>query len=427
MIRFLALSIIAIFAFTETQAQDYQLNFAGSGSSTTIETIEVTNLTQGTSLTLDGSDILHLLLIVGINNQQQTNFEGLTIYPNPTSEITNIVFPMKNSGKAHLELFDVSGKNIASQQTYLAAGFNSFEIGNLHAGLYNLVIKSEDGLFSGKIVSNNPKNGIVNISAKPIEKAGYKSGSSIVQMQYNDGDLLLFKAFSGSCISILTLIPTQSATVTFSFIAATDFDGNNYGTLIIGSQIWLSENMKTTHYPDGTPIPNITNPNEWGALGDNNTDDAYCWYLNDENYYKNLYGALYTYAAATNGDNSGTNVQGVCPDGWHVPNDAEWTDLKNFLALQGFSGNEGIAIKATDGWFNPGNGTNNYGFSGLPSGYRNYLDGTFDSETLYGYMWSATESGDEYAWDRYLSFSYTNIGRYLCNKSIGISVRCLKD
>lgn len=420
------LAAIAI-AFAQMQAQDYLLNFVGSGSSAPIETIEVANLTKGTSLTMNGTDTLHLLFTVGLNGLKPNDANGLAIYPNPATNIANIEFFMQHSGSAVVDIVDLNGKSIATLQTHLTSGLHRVVVGNLPNGLYQVVIKTERELFSGKIVSQNHQRGALKISCEPIGKSNLKSGRSVIEMQYNDGDLLLFKAFSGNYVAVLPLIPTQSTAVTFNFIAATDYDGNNYGTLAIGNQIWISENIKTTHYPDGAPIPHITDFAEWGNLGDNNTDDAYCWYSNDEITYKNLYGALYTYAAATNGDNGGNNVQGVCPDGWHVPNDAEWATLAGYLSVNGYPGNEGVAIKATSGWFNPGNGTNNFGFSALPCGYRNYIDGTFEYATLYGYSWSSTESGDEFAWNRYLSFSYTNIGRYLSYKSIGFSVRCLKD
>ena len=430
MIRNLFFSVLAVFAFAKIEAQNYQISFAGS-TAVVIETVDVENLTQGTTLTLSGTDILQLVANVGINQPSQRTAD-LSIFPNPSTNISNIAFTMQNPGNAHFSLFDIAGKNVASKQAVLDAGLQSFVITNLQEGFYTFTINTENKFLSGKIVSHRPSegdliSGRLNIETKPFGGNLFKNGKSLVQMQYNDGDLLLFTAFAENYVALSTLIPTQSTTVIFNFITATDFDGNIYGTLAIGSQTWLSQNIKTTHYPDGTPIPLVTDPIEWANLGDNNSDAAYCWYNNDEFSFKDMYGALYTFAAATNGDFSGTNVQGVCPDGWHLPNDAEWSQLDDYLAANGFSGIEGIALKATNGWFNPGNGTNNYGFSALPCGYRNYLDGNFELATLYGYMWSSTQTTEHFAWNRYFSFSYEYIGRYLANKSIGFSVRCIKN
>jgi uncharacterized protein (TIGR02145 family) len=122
----------------------------------------------------------------------------------------------------------------------------------------------------------------------------------------------------------------------------------------------MAENLKTTHYPNGNVIPLVTDNTTWGNLGDNNTDDAYCYYNNNANNEADTYGALYTYAAAKD----------ACPTGWHLPSDAEWTTLKNYISAEGHNGIEGTTLKAIAGWNNNGNGTNNYDFSALPGGHR---------------------------------------------------------
>jgi uncharacterized protein (TIGR02145 family) len=109
----------------------------------------------------------------------------------------------------------------------------------------------------------------------------------------------------------------------------TDYDGNVYNTITIGNQTWMAENLRVTKYPNGTPIPLATDNIAWANLEDNGTDDAYCYYNNNASGEANTYGALYTWAAAM-GDNavsSSSNpsgVQGVCPNGWHLPSDDEW-------------------------------------------------------------------------------------------------------
>jgi len=432
MVQKLRYLMFFVFAFTQMQAQDYQISFAGSGASSTVDTVEVTNLTQATSLTIMGTDILNLVAIVGIKQLQQNNTTGLNIYPNPATDKINIVFETEKSGGVIIELFDVTGKNIFSTQTSLIAGVHYYSLNNLPKGLYALTIKTGDKLFSGKILCSRPikEVGRINLAdnmMKGVENVRFKSENDLVQMQYNDGDLLLFRAYSENHIAVSTLIPTESLTVTFNFIAASDFDGNNYGTLTIGTQTWLADNMKTTYYPDGNPIPLVTDFTEWANLDDNNTDDAYCWYNNNEATYKDQFGAIYTYAAATKGDNSGSSVQGICPDGWHLPDDAEWYELKNYLIANGYQGIEGTALKTATGWITVGNGTDDFGFSAPPGGYRNYENGAFELSGLYGYWWSSTEGGVNWAWNRNLAFSYTELNRYLANKSIGFSVRCIKN
>ena len=207
----------------------------------------------------------------------------------------------------------------------------------------------------------------------------------------------------------------------------TDYDGNVYKTVKIGNQIWMAENLKVTHYADGTAIPLVESSTSWDALG--YTDKAMCYYDNSTTN-ADTYGALYTWSAAMNSDTSSTanpsGIQGACPDGWHLPSDAEWTELVNFIADDGYSDQEGTALKSITGWYNDGNGTDNYGFRTLPAGYRQYY-GTFYNLSHYATFWSATEYYDSDAWYRRLYYNYSDVRRYDINKNFGSSVRCVKD
>lgn len=136
-----------------------------------------------------------------------------------------------------------------------------------------------------------------------------------------------------------------------------DIDGNKYKTIKIGTQIWLSENLKTTTYNDGTAIPLVKNYDAWAEL----STQAYCWYNNDSTN-KEVYGALYNWYAV--------NTKKLCPEGWHVPSDEEWTELRTYL---GDKGNAGLALKesGTSHWKSPNSdASNTTGFTGLPGGYR---------------------------------------------------------
>ncbi len=212
----------------------------------------------------------------------------------------------------------------------------------------------------------------------------------------------------------------------------TDYDGNHYNAVVIGNQIWMSENLKVTHYPDGTAIPFITGNTDWANLGDNDTDDAYCYYNNNASGEKDIYGALYTWAAAM-GDNavsSSTNpsgVQGVCPTGWHLPSDAEWTELTDYLGGTSVDGGK-MKETGTTHWNSPNTGaTNETGFSALPGGYRYSFDGTFYDVGNLGKWWSATEGSSSTAWLRYLDYDNAEASRYYGYKSYGFSVRCVRD
>jgi len=212
-----------------------------------------------------------------------------------------------------------------------------------------------------------------------------------------------------------------------------DIDGNEYKTVTIGTQIWMVENLKTTRYPDGTAIPNVTDASEWAAL----TTPSYCWYNNDSVTYADMYGALYNWYAIDTASNGNKNI---CPGGWHIPTDNDWTILANYLGNNGY-GYEGDrrdiakAMAATSGWnahdivSNVGYdqmSNNSSGFTALPGGYRNFL-GAFNYAGRYAYWWSSTEYSDMKAWYRFIHNYYSYSGRSNFRKQNGFSVRCVCD
>lgn len=219
----------------------------------------------------------------------------------------------------------------------------------------------------------------------------------------------------------------------------TDIDGNIYNTVLIGDQCWMKENLKVTHYPNGNTIPYITDNDEWGALDDYNTNDAYCYYENNIN---SEYGALYTYAAAIadNWQRDNANGQGICPDGWHLPSGGEWQVLEgnvdteypvgdpewNLDEWRGYDA--GIHLKSTSGWSENGNGDNNSGFTALPGGLRHSYDGEFYYAGGNGYWWSDTEGNGTYSWFRKMQYSNDDVyQRYDSYNSYGYSVRCIMN
>ncbi len=231
---------------------------------------------------------------------------------------------------------------------------------------------------------------------------------------------------------------TDYITVTDPLI---DYDGNIYQTIQIGNQLWMKENLKSTHYADGTAF---TDGTEAGDISEDYTTKYYFAYKNNESYVA-AYGRLYTWAAVMNGaSGSETNpdgVQGVCPDGWHVPCDDEWKELEMYLGMiereannTGWRGTgEGLKLKESGfshwkGWSGDWRniGTNESGFTALPGGSR-YYNGSFDDLKERANFWSATESFSSYAWCRRLYYNKPVVYRYDDYKSRGYSVRCVKD
>jgi uncharacterized protein (TIGR02145 family) len=216
----------------------------------------------------------------------------------------------------------------------------------------------------------------------------------------------------------------------------TDYDGNTYQTITIGTQTWMAENLRVTHYSDGTAIPYINDNTTWKNLGDNNTDRGYTVQNNNTNNELEAFGALYSYAAVINGTpfNGTDPVQGVCPTGWHVPSDEEWKTLEGELGMSttdqdntSWRGtDEGNKLKSATGWYNSGNGNNSSGMNILPGGNRTHDAGLLTNLGTKSYFWTSTESGNEAYW-RYMDYLEDRIHRTLYVKSQGFSVRCLKD
>jgi len=191
----------------------------------------------------------------------------------------------------------------------------------------------------------------------------------------------------------------------------TDIDGNVYNTITIGSQVWLKENLKTTKLNDGSAIPNVTSDSEWGSL---NTP-GFCWYDNDQAANKNKYGALYNWFTVSTGK--------LCPDGWRIPSDSDWTALINSLGGESVAA---IKLKSTTGWYENGNGTNESGFNGLPAGYR-YTNAAFWGVTKNTHWWTSTEADGSNAKSVGLEYDPDEIYRDPDGKTLGFSVRCVKN
>jgi uncharacterized protein (TIGR02145 family) len=316
------------------------------------------------------------------------------------------------------------------------------------------------------------------------ESAGGRArGRSLNHSGYDDIEVYRFDGSKPAGFSIRCV---KDPTVT-------DIDGNVYETVTIGSQVWMAENLKVTHYRNGEAIPNVTyaficgdlngdgkinlldisyiifalyrggpqpNPRERGDVNNDSkfnlldvsyiinflyrqgsapncgvatwntlTTGAYCEYNNDVNNVS-IYGRLYNWYAVSDG-------RGIAPEGWHVPSDAEWKQLEMYLGMSQAQADatewrgttEGGKMKEAGNshWLNPNTGaTNESGFSALPGGYRS-LEGTYGSFGFAALFWSSTEYNSNSAWDRALDCISSTVYRLNYYKSLGFSVRCVKD
>lgn len=199
----------------------------------------------------------------------------------------------------------------------------------------------------------------------------------------------------------------------------TDIEGNLYKTVKIGGYTWMAENLRTTKNNDGKVIPLVTDGVEWGAL----STPGYCWYNNDEATYKDTYGALYNLYTV--------NAGRLCPTGWHVPSNDEWTNLTTYLGGLEIAGSK-LKETGTTHWVSPNTGaTNESGFTALPSGGRTFYPNlgymTYNGIGEGGTFWSSSVDVDGKVFFRSVVNYLNNVFSNTCNKNNGLSVRCIKD
>ena len=246
-----------------------------------------------------------------------------------------------------------------------------------------------------------------------------------------------FGTFYGDEVSVTTSQNDTCGQPCPNAATVTDYDGNTYITVQIGQQCWMKENLRTTHYSNGVSIP---------AGSSTSSTNPYYYDYSSSGFALAQRGYLYNWPAVMNGVSSSSSnssgVQGICPTGWHVPRDAEWTQLTDYVSSQsGYvcgTNNTYIAkaLASTTGWWNPGSGNcvpgynqsanNATGFGAMPAGFS-YSSTYYSGGSDYAYFWSATEGSTDNAWCRYLHESYADVRSSSSSKSNGYSVRCLSD
>jgi uncharacterized protein (TIGR02145 family) len=217
-----------------------------------------------------------------------------------------------------------------------------------------------------------------------------------------------------------------------------DIDGNVYATVKIGTQTWMVKNLATTKFNDSSPIPLVSDKTAWSEL----TTPGYCWHDNVAGPIKATYGALYNWYAVSATTNGNKNI---CPTGWHVPTDEEWTTMENYLIDNGYNYDGSItgnkiakALASKTDWHTsstPGAvGNNDYsgkrnitGFTALPGGYRYGANGICFNFGMDTYFWNATEYDSNNAWLYYTRYDANGMSKGNTKKNSGYSVRCIKD
>jgi uncharacterized protein (TIGR02145 family) len=419
----LTILVFVVLALLEVQAQDYLINFAGSGASTVVDSVYVDNLTQNTSLKIGGTDQLHLTTIIsGINNVGIGTNNEVCILPNPMKGDCSVTFETNKEGEASVELYDLSGKGIMKVIDFLPMGNHKYNLSGIKSGMYLLKISSNNDSYSAKLACSHSAASIAEIkyigTIPKQSQAGYnmnlKSALSIKDMLYTTGDRLLFTAKSGTYQTITSLVPMASQTVTSYFVPCIDADDNSYPAVQIGNQIWMHENLRVTKYKTGDiAIPLVADQDAWKNL----TTDAYCYYNNNKSSFGTTYGALYNWNAVSTGN--------LCPVGWRVATDADWNGLITYLGGLNVAGGK-LKEAGTLHWIlTTATVDNRTGFSALPGGIRD-ING-FSMVTVRAVFWSSTPNNSLTAWVREFFCNTNTISQIAYDKKAGYSVRCIKE
>ena len=423
-----------------SEAQVITITFEATlnGNDLPLDSIRVMNLTAGGDTMIYFPDNVLVLGSTGLADAA-VQAPVLRNQPNPFTDHTELLVSTDRSGQAVLQVQDATGRLEAAYAGNLAAGQHRFRFTTATPGVHVLTVTQDGRRATHRMVAMKG-----DASASSFTYAGGIGSSGMAKadrslFMWTPGDELRYIGYATDATGIvhsaaIDEVPTATVTRTFDLFAGlacpeapsvTDIDGNVYPVVQIGDQCWMAANLKTTRYRDGSTIPNVTGNTVWFQLN----SGAWC------NYYNSpandaTYGKLYNWYAAANSN--------ICPDGWHVPTDAEWQQLELALGMPagevnntGYRGavqNVGGKMKTTSLWNAPNTGaTNESGFSSLPGGDREGFNGAFGNLGSNGRWWSGSEIGEEVAWNRLLDNDDAGVGRGISDKRTGFCLRCVRD
>ena len=458
----LALSLMGVATF----AQTVTLTFTGRDAINQyaqLDRVVVTNLSRGWQETLYWPDTTLIMPnVTGIDESVANGGFALSQNnPNPFTGTTDVNLTVAEAGAVTLEIVDGNGKIVETRHgTSLPMGTNQFRVSLSAAGTYVMTARQNGKTSAIKMVCNGEGNGnrieYVGTTVETCHAPSLQPKSTTTH-PFAFGDQMEYQGYAtlnGEEVESQHITQIQSASQTFVLLFSetpiedgqpcpgtptlTDIDGNVYNTVWIGAQCWMKESLRTTKYPDGTILDSFPT----------NTDDAYWMYTqnNSAPWTKPIFGLLYNWMAVMNeaesSNSSPSGVQGICPDGWHVPSSTEWSHLTDYVSSQSQyicgddNTNIGKALADTAWWsssttpcsvgFEP-NSNNATGFSARPAGF-------FASSTTFrrfSYFWSSTETNDDDA----IRVELSDVSRtvYIQNrypfspKYYAYSVRCVRD
>jgi uncharacterized protein (TIGR02145 family) len=432
------LSMLAVVSIISTIAQntiDLTFTAVDSAAYVQLSSIKIMNRTQGGDTVLYWPDTVLSFNYVGIyeNPIEENAFQVYQNYPNPVANQTTISLYIPVQDKVGIIVTDILGRVVVQSEKVLHEGTHSFRFTPGNGNLYFFTARWHERTSSIKILNLSSGSNIClldYIGGEPSTPK-LKAMEDTQDFSFSPGDEMLYIGHAGNLQSGILDIPEESSTYNFQFATnipcpgtpIVEYEGKVYNTIQVFSQCWLKENLNV-----GWQIPGS------GQMSDNGFIEKYC-YADDTNNCI-AYGGLYQWDEMMQYISQPV-VQGICPPGWHLPTDEDWKVLEGAVDSQYGIGNPewddagwrgydaGKNLKTTSGWI-PGNGTDLFGFSGLPGGHR-HISGYFYYVGYLGYWWSST--GDNNKWSRQLSSIGGNkkVYRQCVSRGQGFSARCLRD
>ena len=432
------LSIMAMALMVSAFGQNFELTFTAIDSTTNVQldSVKVINRTAGGDTVLYWPDTVLTLYHVGIFDKfdENSNFQIQQNYPNPVFDQTTVNFCIPEKGDVKLTITDVLGRQVINAKQQLQKGCHEFSFKPGNSEIYFFTVTLNNKSRSIKIL-NAGIGGDCSLDylGSSDTRLQTKSKATIQGFSFTLGDILLYIAYYDTIESGMQDSPETSNEYTFQFAAdipclgtpTIDYGGQIYNTVQIYSQCWMKENLNV-----GTRINSSIMPT------DNDTIEKYCFA--DHDYYCNgVWGGLYFWneLMAYTYENGG---QGICPEGWHIPDDLDWQILEGAadseygiespkwgnMNWRGSDVGGNLKQTGTISWTPPNTGaTNAFGFTALPAGY--FVQGDFWGLAYKGMFWSSDVS---HKYFRNMDWNQTKVKKGDADgDEIAISVRCVKD
>lgn len=472
-LKYFLLSLFALFLCVDSFAQTVTLTFSGRDAQNQyiqLNRVMVSNITRGWQETIEWPDTV-LIMQDGTGIEEMAQTETLPRLsqnnPNPFNGITDVTLTLAAAGTVTLQIAEVNGRIVRTcDYANLQPGIHHFRLVLESVGTYIMSARQHGKTSSIKMVCNAAGTankidyqGIVSKSYRDASTTGMPDFIPRVETSnpFVAGDQMEFVGYAtigGNEFESHIITQPQQTSESFqlqfdavlpapvdglpcpSTPTLTDVDGNVYSTLQLGNQCWMKENLRCIHLPNGDPI----------SFGEEHSASVPYYYYPDSNAdNQSTYGLLYNWSAVLNGESASgstpSGVQGICPDGWHVPSKAEWTVLTGYVGSRsqyqcnGESEDIGKALADTCGWNagvadcsvgNNQTANNATGFTGMPTG--GFVSSGIANFGKYAMFWTCTANGEN-ADAVYLGYSTAMVGMPSGGYSTtyGFGMRCVRD